>query len=180
MSMDLAGVELAKLSGEMFDTYQRELTTAINDPERLRAVYGSTFFDADRQQQIESVCAAAAQLLEADRGSVVMIVEDEAIVIASTRAGEAVAHPVKQSYCQNLVKTGEPLCISDSTTHALVCMTEASMVGGVRSYLGVPLVRHGQIIGALCVWCYRDRSWNSAEVSVLTSFAAALMRFEAT
>lgn len=33
--------------------------------------HGSHFFDADRQQQIESVCAAAAQLLEADRGSVV-------------------------------------------------------------------------------------------------------------
>jgi hypothetical protein len=98
--VDLDGVDLAKLSGEMFDTYQRELSNAISDPERLRAVYGSAFFDADRQQQIESVCAAAAQLLEADRGSVVMIVEDQAIVVASTRAGEVAAHPVKQSYCQ--------------------------------------------------------------------------------
>lgn len=163
----------------MFATYQRELETAVADPDRLRAVYGSAFFDADRQQQIQSVCAAAAQLLEADRGSVVMIVEDEAVVVASTRAGEAVAHPVKQSYCQNLVRTGEPLSIEDSTTHALVCTTEASMVGGVRSYLGVPLVRKSQIIGALCVWCYRERTWKPAEVSVLTSFASALMQFEA-
>jgi GAF domain-containing protein len=176
--VDLDGVDLAKLSGEMFDTYQRELSNAISDPERLRAVYGSAFFDADRQQQIESVCAAAAQLLEADRGSVVMIVEDQAIVVASTRAGEVAAHPVKQSYCQNMVRTGEPLCISDSAHHSLVCTTEASMVGGVRSYLGVPLVRRDQVIGALCVWCYRERVWTLVEVSVLTSFASALMQFD--
>jgi GAF domain-containing protein len=178
--VDLDGVDLAKLSGEMFDTYQRELSNAISDPERLREVYGSAFLDADRQRQIESVCAAAAQLLEADRGSVVMIVEDQAIVVASTRAGEAAAHPVRQSYCQNMVRTGEPLCISDSTHHSLVCTTEASMVGGVRSYLGVPLVRNGHVIGALCIWCYRERVWTAVEVSVLTSFASALMQFDQT
>lgn len=173
-------VDLAYLSGVMLETYQRELDTKLTDPERLRAVYGSTFFDADRQQQYESVCAAAAQLLEADRGSVVMVVEDQAVVVASTRAGEAVAHPVQQSYCQHLVGTGAPLAISNSSEHALVCRTEASTVGGVRSYLGVPLVRHGHVVGSLCVWCYRERMWTPAEVSVLTSFASALMQFDAT
>lgn len=172
------GADLAHLSGVMKEVYQRELESNLTDPERLRAVYGSHFFNADRRRQYESVCAAAAQLLEADRGSVVMVVEDEAVVVASTRAGAATAHPVAQSYCQHLVAIKAPLCIDDSTQHALVCHTDASRVGGVRSYLGVPLVRQGQIVGSLCVWCYREREWTPAEVMVLTSFAMVLMRFE--
>jgi hypothetical protein len=40
------------------------------------------------------------------------------------------------------------------------------------------LVRREQVIGALCVWCYRERVWTPVEVSVLTSFASALMQFD--
>jgi GAF domain-containing protein len=176
--VDYADEDLEKLAGQMYDTYQRELEVSLADPERLEAAYGSQFFNASRQEQFNAVCAAAAQLLEADRSSIMMILENEAVVVASTRAGDVVTHPVKQSYCQNMVQTRGPLCISDSTKHALVCTSDFSHVGGIRSYLGVPLIRNGQVIGGLCVWCYRERTWTPAEVSVLTSFASALMRFD--
>jgi GAF domain-containing protein len=175
----LSDTDLAQLEGAMLETYRRELGLKLNDRSRLKAVYGSHFFDADRQARLTVVCQAVAQLLATERSAVVMVAEDKATVVASVGLPAASSVPIEDTYCQHVVGSERELSIADSLTHALVCESHATLDGGVRSYLGVPLIsQSGHIIGSLCVWTFAERHWSPTDVSMLASFAAVLMRFE--
>lgn len=172
--------DLAKLEGAMLETYQRELGLQLNDRQRLKAVYGSHFFDADRKGQLESVCAAVAQLLEVEMAAVNMITETSQVQVACSVGPNDKAGPVVDSYCQHVVGLQRDLSVEDSLRHALVCESRATTESGIRSYLGVPLIsQSGHVIGSLCCWTHHPRKWKPAEVGILASFAAVVMRFEA-
>ena len=69
----LSQEELSRLETAMLETYKRELGLNLTDADRLKAVYGSHFFDADRKDKLEAVCAAVSQLLETEMAAVNMI-----------------------------------------------------------------------------------------------------------
>lgn len=170
--------DLAKLEGAMLETYKRELGLNLNSPARLEAVYGSHFFDADRQGKLESVCKAAALILECETAAVNMITATGQIQVASSDH-EVQEVPVEDGYCQHVVGLERDLTIEDGLRHALVCESRATTERGARSYLGVPLISDkGHIIGSLCCWSRYPRTWKPAEVMVLAGFAAVVMRFE--
>lgn len=185
---DTTPEQLARLEGAMLEAYQRELGLRLNDRSRLEAVYGSHFFAADRLLKLNSICASAAQLLDAENAAVNIITADRQIAIATygDRAlKRASAHdappevPLDSSFCQHVVGTERDLVIGDTLRHALVCQSLATTSGGIRSYLGVPIItQSGHILGSLCVWSTRPRNWRTTDASILASLSAVLMRFE--
>lgn len=163
----------------MLETYRRELGLRLKDASRLKAVYGSHFFDTDRKGKLEAVCGAAAQLLEAEMAAVNMITETGQVQVAASSGVAATMVPVEDSYCQHVVGLERYLSVEDSLEHALVCESRSTLDNGIRSYLGVPLISSsGHIIGSLCCWATYPRKWKPAEVTMLAGFAAVIMRFE--
>lgn len=183
--MITTATELARLEKAMLDTYRRELGLALNDVDRLQAVYGSVFFEADQVLKLESICATAAQMLEVQNAAVNLISNNQQFSVATF--GERWAKPLDlplnveldYSYCQHVVGTERDLSIEDTLRHALVCESRATTEGGIRSYLGVPIInRQGHILGSLCVWSYEPHKWSATDVALLTGLSAVLTRFE--
>jgi GAF domain-containing protein len=175
----LTDVELAQLEGAMLEAYRRELGLKLNDRSRLKAVYGAHFFDADRREKLNAICSAVVQLLEVDMAAINMITATTQVQVAASSGVVYKVEPVADSYCQHSVGLERTLSVEDSLRHALVCESRSTTDLGIRSYLGVPLISaSGHIIGSLCCWCYEQRKWTPAEVGILASFAAVIMRFE--
>lgn len=185
--MITTATELARLEKAMLDTYRRELGLALNDADRLQAVYGSSFFEADQVLKLESICATAAQMLEVQNAAVNLISNNQQYSVATH--GERWSKSLDlhlplnveldYSYCQHVVGTERDLSIEDTLRHALVCESKATTEGGIRSYLGVPIInRQGHILGSLCVWSFQPHKWSATDVALLTSLSAVLTRFE--
>lgn len=178
--LDFTGVELSSMERAMLDTYLRELETKVHSPERLKALYGSHFYEATIRDKLNSICATAAQMLDAPFASVNMIEADAQVRIATFGGRGPERVEFDRSYCQHVVGLERDLSVDDALTHALVCdLLSTTTEGGIRSYLGVPLITsNGHVLGALCVWDVTQRQWNEAHVSMLTSLAVVIMRFE--
>lgn len=66
----------------------------------------------------------------------------------------------------------EPLIITDSVQHALVCDNLAVEQLGVAAYLGVPLVHEAHVLGSFCVIDDKPRGWTKSDLASLKQFAS--------
>lgn len=177
--MTYTDAQLAKLEGVMLETYQRELGLILNDPERLKEIYGSVFLESDLSLKLNSICATACQLLGTPSAEVNLVTDREQITIASFGAGGLRRVQLDRSYCQHVVGGDRTLSIQDTLLHKLVCRSSVTTEMGIRAYLGVPLIsRKGHVFGSLCTWAYEERLWTETEVSMMTSLAFVVMRFQ--
>lgn len=177
--MSYTDKQLAGLEGAMLATYERELGFVLTDPARLADLYGSQFFDADVALKLNSICATACQLLETPSSEVNLVTKDQQITVASF--GHRGLHRVElsSSLCQHVVGSAGPLVVGNALSHNLVCRSNVTVDGGVRAYLGVPLISaRGYVLGSLCTWMFSERVWTPTEVSMLASLASVVMRFE--
>ena len=82
--------------------------------------------------------------------------------------------PLSHSFCQHVVRSGEPLVVSDARTHPLVADSLAIPDLHVVAYAGVPLTdADGSVVGSLCAIDGRPRTWSDADLAVLTDLAGA-------
>lgn len=168
---------VTRMERAMLDTYFRELASELEDPKRLRAVYGSDFYDAEVQLKLNSICATAAQLLNAPHASVNLIERDTQRTVATYGSRSLSSVEASKSVCQHTVGTRREINIDDFAQHPLVCEL-TTVHDGIRSYLGVPLMTQDSLVlGALCVWDTTPRTWNTTHVSALASLASVVMRF---
>jgi PAS domain S-box-containing protein len=82
--------------------------------------------------------------------------------------------PLSLSFCQHVVRDGEPLVVSDARTDPLVRDNLAIPDLQVIAYAGVPLAdAEGAVVGSLCAIDRRPRSWSDEDLAVLTDLAGA-------
>ena len=82
---------------------------------------------------------------------------------------------LEASYCQHVVRTGEPLVIDDARTHPLVRDNRATTESGVVAYAGVPVVLpDGAVAGSLCVVDFVPRAWTAEDRALLEDLAASV------
>lgn len=177
MTLKLGDIELHKLEGALMRAYRVELESALHDPDRLAAVYGSEFATAPVRQRLQTVVDLAAAMLRTPIASVQVITATQAIIVAAHGMEPAVV-AVDDSYCSNVIGLGEDLAIEEAIGHALVCTSAFAIEGGIRAYLGVPLVnRDGHIVGTLCVCDHEPRAWHRNDVTLLAQLAAVIAAF---
>ncbi len=83
--------------------------------------------------------------------------------------------PLTHSFCQHVVRSAEPLLISDAREHPLVADNLAIPDLQVVAYAGIPLIdRGGQALGSLCVIDSRPRRPTDEQVELVTDLAAAV------
>jgi PAS domain S-box-containing protein len=83
--------------------------------------------------------------------------------------------PLEDSLCTVTAAGGGPLVVSDAAVDARVSGLPPVVSGQVGSYLGVPLLTRGAVVGALCVFEVRPRQWSDDDVAVLQQLAASVV-----
>ena len=80
--------------------------------------------------------------------------------------------PLSHSFCQHVVRTGEPLIVSDAREHELVRRNLAIAELGIVAYAGVPIYdQKGRPIGALCAIDTIPRRWIASDLEILETVA---------
>ncbi len=80
--------------------------------------------------------------------------------------------PISHSFCQHVVRTGQPLVIHDSLLDERVQGHPAIRDLGIAAYLGVPLRNGvGHVLGSLCAIDTVARTWTTQEMEALDGLA---------
>ncbi len=130
---------------------------------------------ADRAR-IDRFTALAARLLNAPSAQV-SIIGDAQVVIAGVGAGESLLDAesdAADSLCTVTVRRASPLEVNDAPSHPEVRHLPPVTSGAVGAYLGAPLDVGGHLVGALCVYDERPRSWTAEDTSLLMVLADAV------
>ncbi|MBE7189498.1 GAF domain-containing SpoIIE family protein phosphatase [Jatrophihabitans endophyticus] len=81
--------------------------------------------------------------------------------------------PLSHSFCQHVVRSGEPLVVSDARADPRLADNLAIPDLGVVAYAGIPLTDlDGTVVGSLCAIDTEPRAWAPSEISLLTDLAA--------
>ena len=145
----------------------------LSDPERLRAV--RRLLRTRAPEGLDRLTGLAAKLLRAPRSQVALIADAQYIASAVGPVDEELApSPAAESLCTVTVELGGPLSVADAALDDRVSSLPPVTTGGVRAYLGVPLVdRTGLVLGALCVYDEVVRTWTAVDVEILSELAAS-------
>ncbi len=175
--------KLQRLSREVVERYQREMSANINSPEQLRHIYGAPFADAGVRRQAGIVATMATQMLDTPSGMVTVVTPDkqESVALVLERVLQSDENQISShyddSYCKFVIGTGREFAVSVSADHPLVCDTTFATSGMVVAYLGVPVANPDRyIVGTLCVWDSQARDWKAADVGILTQLSFVLTR----
>src|SRR5690242_12538806 len=120
----------------------------------------------------------AADLLAAPFSQVSLLAEEQ--YVASLHGADltaaAQATPVADSLCAITLEQRATVIINDTTADSRAAALPPVTDGGVRAYLGVPLLdAAGHALGALCVYDQHERSWTAKDVGVLGELASSVV-----
>ncbi len=157
------------------DDATREL---IANDARLAALHDAHLPDAARDERFDRVTRLAATLLKAPVAFIALVDEQRDVYPSASGVAEprATTRELRgKSLCQLTIQSSGPLVIGDTSLDPRHLEIPAVRIDGVAAYVGVPLVRHGQPIGSLCVADNVPRDWSDADVQALSDLAGVLM-----
>ncbi len=153
------------------------VTAAITDPNRLRALYATGLLDSPPEAAYDRIIRATADALDAPYAAVSLIDVDRQFFKCSVGMGgnspEERHTSLDRSICQYTVANGLALILEDARTDPVFKNHPAVRDGSVVAYLGIPLLDHdGNAIGTLCVFDTKPRLWSTGHVQVLSDLVA--------
>ncbi|HVL90008.1 MAG TPA: ATP-binding protein [Actinomycetota bacterium] len=134
----------------------------------------------DLQQVLDRSLAALRRLVPFGGGAI-QLIHNGALVAAATDPPMApqartVRIPVGSGVSGRIAARGEPVYIPDITIDARVHPEGRAkgVSGGVRSYFGLPLIAHGEIIGVVQVDAPRVDAFSQRARETITAFVPAI------
>ena len=124
----------------------------------------------------DRLARVAVRVLGVPGALVNLVTADEQITLACW--GDAVGAPggrvpVADAFCRIEVGTGHPFVVADARVHPLVCDSVWTRERGLVAYAGVPLrAPGGHVVGSLCVFDTRVRTWSPGDLAILEDLAA--------
>jgi class 3 adenylate cyclase len=172
---DQAGIaiRLARLLAETHEALEREGAVG----EVLQSISRSTF---NLDQVLQTVIDSATRLSHADEGNIqrkelgrFRLAAWTAGVPPEFRAiiGGQVFEPGRGSLTGRALMDRRPAQIVDVLADREYSLPEAQRASGMRTALGVPLLRDGAPIGVLIVWRLKVQPFTDQEIALLTTFA---------
>ena len=155
----------------MFDLVYPE-----NEEERLETLSDYEEVASEAQADLDALTSLAGRLLDTSAAFLAFMRRDEQI-IQSARGIPLVVTERRQTFCSNVVATGEALEIPDAGRDSR--FSDHPMVTGhshLRFYFGVPLVAEsGEVIGTFCVTGSEPRKLEPEERETLEILASQAM-----
>jgi GAF domain-containing protein/DNA-binding response OmpR family regulator len=165
-------IENARLLNELRESLAQQTATA----DVLKVISRSAF---DLQTVLDTLVESAARLCEADMASINRQRDQEYHQVASFGySPEFVAfmaeHPIpsgRGSVVGRTVMEGRTVQINDVQTDPDFAFLEAAKIGGIRTILGVPLLREGVPIGVLTLQRKTVRPFTDKQIELVSTFA---------
>jgi GAF domain-containing protein len=139
-----------------------------------RALMGSL----EDQSPMESIASELAALMNADSAALWRVEPDGSMVRMMAAHGldpaDFLPLPIGQGLAGCVAESGEPLALEDAPSDSRCIFPREARESGITSYLGVPVVKDGQVLGVAEVHSAERRTWSGGEKRILLS-AAAMM-----
>jgi diguanylate cyclase (GGDEF)-like protein/PAS domain S-box-containing protein len=151
----------------------------LGDPERLAALERSGLLDSPEEAAFDRLTRLASRLLGTPVSLISLVSADRQFFksrhgLADPWASER-STPLTHTFCQYVVRSGEPLVVTDARTHPLVAGNAAIADLDVIAYAGVPLSAGEHRLGSFCVIAPEPRDWTDEDIQTLTELAALVM-----
>ncbi|MBB4636478.1 ATP-binding protein [Longimicrobium terrae] len=147
----------------------------LRQPDRLAAIAEADLVASGAIPALDRVVRAAAELMGVPVAQLNVITADRQIPVSHV-GGEAWGKAVHldRSYCQHVIRSGEPLVVPDARVHPAVADNAATRESGIIAYLSVPILspRAAAPLATLCVVDFQPRPWTEREVLLLTDLGA--------
>lgn len=147
-----------------------------SEASRLAAVRGTGLLESTRDPSLAALTRVAARMLGVPI-CLISLVDQDIIYLHSAYGLEGTEVPRSQTFCDQVVQSGQPLLIPDA--HADPRYRDMPLVRGppyIRGYAGLPLRdEEGFTLGTLCVIDREARTFSEAEQDILDELASLVM-----
>jgi len=157
-----------------------DVDSCLANLDRLNALTATGLMDAPAREDLDGLARRAAAQLGTPMAFMSLV--DNRRVFFAGAAGvtgelaETRQNPVEASYCQHVVAFDDVLVVDDALSDALVVDNPATVEGGTRAYLGVPLRQNGFCLGSFCVVDVERREWTDDDLAKLQTLADQAMQ----
>ena len=154
-------------------------TNPLADPARVATLRATGLLGGQKVDAFDRLANLAARFVGAPIAMVTLL--DDTHLHALSRIGppdlaKSGRAPVKDTFCQHVVASTEPLIVDDAREHDLTKGLAVVKSGKVLAYAGIPLrLPSGHVLGTLCVAGDTPRAWKPEEVSVLEDLAQSVV-----
>jgi signal transduction histidine kinase len=170
--------ELAEARRQLYEALEQQTATS----EVLRVISSSS---GDLQPVFASMLANATGLCEAQFGNLFLYKDEGLCVVASHNVPPAFAearrrrplHPPPGSGLCEAIKTKQTVHVADLAaarpyTERDPAVVEAVELGGVRTFVAVPMLKDNELVGIIVIYRQEVRPFTDKQIALLTSFAA--------
>lgn len=154
------------------------LPSLIFDADRLQELERTGLLEDETVENFDRLTRRAVEAVDADAGYVSLLSDEGQFLRGCTGLPEPLASeretPLEHSICAYTLDRTDPLILDDVVAHPDFSDHPAVEAYGIRSYVGVPLITHGdEVVGTFCVVGWEPREWSPGEVEAVRDFAKA-------
>lgn len=159
---------------------QKRLHAAITNSKRLEVLYEIGVLDTPPEENFDRVTAFICRQLGVPVSLVSLIDIDRQFFKSHIGLPKYVAEqsstPLSHSVCQHVVEKGATVIIGDIRQDPFLYNHPSIKDLGVIAYLGAPLIKNEQTLGALCAIDNRPRKWSRDDVCLIEEHAGKILQ----
>jgi GAF domain-containing protein len=151
----------------------------LSDANRLAALHDTGLMGGANREELDRIAALTVEALGARYAAISLVDRDTQLLAGCSIDDESFvrSRPIQFSVCKFAVVAGRPLIVEDMSTHPLLSTHPTVTAGEVMAYAGVLLTDDdGNILGTLCIWDDRPRTWSGPQIQLLEDFAEIARR----